>query len=120
MTRTNQQEQILYNRNPHQTTKRLQYRDEIQIIYSILEVIAEKTTYNGKKDRKGAIRGDIMTRCYLCFSQIKEYLPVMLSEDLISCRMVKYGKTEMQPEYTITEKGIEFQKIAKELYQLIN
>jgi predicted transcriptional regulator len=106
-------------RNP-QTNKLVRYRDKIEIMYSILEIIAEKTKYNGKKNRKGAIRGDITNRCYTSYTQIKNYLTTMLAEDLITCRMVKYGKREMQPEYIITEKGIEFQKIVRELNQLIN
>src|SRR5947209_20565958 len=79
------------------------YRNKIEIIAVILKAASS----NG-----GALKAKIMYEGFLSWAQLKEYLSLVLKNDLI-----KYQERERT--FVITEKGIRFLNIHYELDKLI-
>ena len=80
----------------------MKHRSRLEIIAEILE-----TTNTSK-----AIQAKIMHRVYLSYPQLKEYLSLLLENDLI-----EYKQTERL--YTTTPRGKRFLEIYKELTDVV-
>ena len=78
----------------------MKYRNRPEIISNILYAV------NGSKKKK-----KIMYKAFLSYAQIKEYLPMLLENNLLELQ--DGGK------YRTTEKGIRFLKMNEEIQDLI-
>jgi predicted transcriptional regulator len=78
----------------------MKYRNRTEIISNILYAA------NG-----GASKTKIMYKAFLSYAQIKEYLPMLLENDLL--------ELETNGKYRTTEKGMRFLKMNEEIQELI-
>jgi predicted transcriptional regulator len=88
----------MYN-NP--TTNYMKYRDKFEIIVSILE---SANTIGGVKKTK------LMYEAFLSYSQLNEYLSLLVENGLIEI---------IRRTYKTTEKGLAFLHIYNQIRQLI-
>jgi predicted transcriptional regulator len=78
----------------------VKYRNRTEIISNILNAA------NG-----GISKTKIMYKAFLSYAQIKEYLPILLENNLLSLGP--------DGQYRTTEKGIRFLKMNEEIQELI-
>jgi predicted transcriptional regulator len=78
----------------------MKYRNRTEIISNILYAA------NG-----GSSKTKIMYKAFLSYAQIKEYLPMLLENNLLDL--------ETDGKYRTTEKGIRFLKMNEEIQELI-
>ncbi len=71
----------------------MKYRSRTEIVYHILQVV--------KDEGDGALKTKIMYNALLSYTQLKEYLAVMMDTDLL-----QYESGTQR--YKITEKGLRF------------
>ena len=79
----------------------MKYRSRTEIAAQILEVASEGTT----KTR-------IMYKAFLSYAQLKEYLTVLLENDLL--------KLDAEQRYKTTEKGQHFMQIYQHMGELVS
>jgi predicted transcriptional regulator len=79
----------------------MKYRSRIEIVAMILEAA------NG-----GATKTKIMYRAFLSYAQLKEYLSVLIANDLMDY-------LESPQIYKTTEKGLNFLKMNNEIAELL-
>jgi predicted transcriptional regulator len=85
------------------TNDKAHRRDKITIISEILAV-----------SKEGALKTEIMYRANLSFIQLNSYLSFLQNLNLISISFNNGRQT-----YTITQEGINFLQIHRELFQLL-
>lgn len=76
----------------------MKYRSRTDIVVQILDAASGQ----------GSTKTRIMYRAYLSYAQLKEYLAVLLANDLLE-------KVEADELYRITEKGKKFMKVYQHL-----
>lgn len=89
------------------------YRGRNEIIAQMLQIIMDNNS-------EGASRTSIMYKSFLSHAQLKEYLSLLIENDLIeeSHRQIKStGKERIV--YKITDKGLRFFQICHEIESLI-
>jgi len=80
----------------------MKYRSRTEIVAMILEAA------NG-----GATKTKIMYKAFLSYNQLREYLSVLIENNLIEY-------LEGSPVYKTTEKGLTFLKMNSEIEELLN
>jgi predicted transcriptional regulator len=80
----------------------MKYRSRTEIVAMILEAA------NG-----GATKTKIMYKAFLSYNQLREYLSVLIENNLIE-------NLEGSPVYKTTEKGLTFLKMNSEIEELLN
>jgi len=78
----------------------MKYRSRTDIVTQILQAA------NG-----GSTKTKIMYKAYLSYAQLKEYLSILIQDDLL-----KYSEGEQQ--YKTTEKGIKFLRVYDQMSDL--
>lgn len=86
----------------------MKYRSRTDITAQILEIAAPTT---GNNNGGGTTKTKIMYKAYLSYTQLKEYLSVLMENGLI-----EYVSTEHK--YRTTEKGFKFLSASDQLVQL--
>jgi predicted transcriptional regulator len=103
---------ILFIVDPPLYSKRKEFimknRCRNEIITSMLEIIS--------KGGSTTTRTKIMYGAYLSYTQLNEYLPFLLENDLISRRQQRNKRI---PSFIITEKGTHFLKIHNQINEMI-
>jgi predicted transcriptional regulator len=64
--------------------------------------------------KEGSIKTQIMYKANLSFTQLNDYIDFLLNNDLI-----KQTSSDGKEVYVITEKGMDFLQVHKELVQLL-
>lgn len=80
----------------------MRYRSRTDIVSQILEAA------NG-----GATKTKIMYRAFLSYAQLRDYLAVLLENDLL-------GYDQKSSEYKTTEKGLKFLKVYNQMGMVTN
>ena len=106
------------------------YRSKLEIIATILRVVAHNTSYNGNtKEYRGVPKTRVMYAAYLSHTQLNSYIKFLLQKDLIDLVKVNEQirphkgmkrKVRSSIEVCITEKGKKFIENADKTFNLID
>src|SRR5688500_9021338 len=92
---------FLYRAEPLERVRTMKYRSRTEIASRILESATG-----------GATKTKIMYKAFLSYAQLKEYLSVLIENNLIEC-------LEGTQTYKTTEKGLNFLKMYNEIGELL-
>jgi predicted transcriptional regulator len=91
----------------------MKYRSRIQIVAEILESITSIATTTAADDNGKVTSTKIMYKAFLSYAQLKEYLDLLLRNDLIRYQ-------ESKGTFIITDKGMHLLELYNQLNKFIS